>query len=310
MARLSKVVAAVLLSTSVVFASSNPDWTAPLEPFHIAGNLYYVGSRDLAAYLIVTPRGNILINANLESSPPLIRQSVEKLGFKWSDTAILLSSQAHFDHVGGAAEVQRETHAKYMVMDSDVKVVESGGAASFDLPDMHFPKAHVDRVLHDGDAIRLGGSEIIAHKTAGHTEGCTSFTFRVKEDGRPFDVVIVGGWSSNPGVRYVAADGKLPSYPSIEQDFRHTFKTLAHLHVDIFLGAHGVYFGLLPKLEHGARTNPSLWIDPTGFHKALAAKQGLFEHEVDKEKRTSDSKLEVQEGRVLVHQNQGGEENQ
>ena len=127
MKRFGAVIATIFLFASVAFAEKNSDWTTQLDPFHIAGNLYYVGSRDLAAYLVVTPRGNILINSNLQSSPPLIRQSVEKLGFKWTDTAILLSSQAHFDHVGGAAQVLRETHAKYMVMDADVPVVESGG---------------------------------------------------------------------------------------------------------------------------------------------------------------------------------------
>jgi len=112
-------------------AKDHPDWTTPLPPFQIADNLYYVGSRDLAAYLITTPAGNILINANLESSPPLIRASVEKLGFSWKDTKLLLNGQAHSDHMGGAAEVLRETHARDMVMDGDADVVRSGGRKDF-----------------------------------------------------------------------------------------------------------------------------------------------------------------------------------
>lgn len=281
----SSAIVLFLVFASQLVAAPRPSWTEPIEPFRIAGNLYYVGSRDLAAYLVTTPKGNILINSNLESSPPLIKQSVEKLGFRWKDTKILLSSQAHYDHVAGAAEVLRETHAKYMVMDADVKVVESGGGAtSFDIPDSPFPKAHVDRVLHDGDAIRLGGSEVIAHKTAGHTEGCTTFTMRVIEDGKPLDVVIVGGWASNPDVRYVTVHGQPPSYPGIEQDFQHTFATLEKMPVDIFLGAHGQYFHMQSKLKKGARSNPALWIDPDGFHKALKEKEEIFEKELERQK--------------------------
>ncbi len=112
-------------------AEINPEWTTPLPPFQIADNLYYVGSQDLAAYLVTTPAGNILINANLETSPPQIRASVEKLGFKWADTKILLNGQAHFDHMAGAAQIVRETGAKNMVMEGDAEVVESGGRTDF-----------------------------------------------------------------------------------------------------------------------------------------------------------------------------------
>ncbi len=137
-------------------AQTNPDWTAPQKPFRIVDNLYYVGSRDLACFLVTTPAGNILINANLESSPPLIRKSVETLGFHWADTKILLNSQAHYDHLAGAAAIVQQTGAKLMVMDGDVSVAQSGGATDFAaLP--RFPPVHVSRTLHDGDTIQLGG---------------------------------------------------------------------------------------------------------------------------------------------------------
>src|SRR5438270_3357261 len=160
---------ALLLISAVTtcHAAVSPDWTTPIAPFKISGNLYYVGSRDLAAYLIVTPKGNILINANLESSPPQIRHSIEGLGFRWTDTKILLSSQAHYDHAAGAVEVLKETHAQYMVVDGDVDVIQSGGATDFDHALPHFPAAHVDRTLHDNDTVSLGGTTITAHKTAG-----------------------------------------------------------------------------------------------------------------------------------------------
>jgi metallo-beta-lactamase class B len=282
-----RLLVTLLLVTASLSAEVPKDWTTPIDPFKIAGNLYYVGSRDLAAYLVVTPQGNILINSNLESSPPQIRHSVEQLGFKWSDTKILLSSQAHYDHVAGAAQVLRETHAKYEVMEGDVAVVESGGGkTSFDLPDSHFPPAHVDKTLHDGDKITLGGTTITALRTAGHTQGCTTFTIVVNQGGKPFLAVIVGGWSSNPGVTYVAIKGKPASYPGIEKDFEHTFatyKALEALPIDIFLGAHGVYFDMLAKLDHGARANPALWIDREGYKAAIQKAEDNFYRELRKQ---------------------------
>ena len=279
------LLALMLLLPCALRADVSPDWTTPLEPFKIAGNLYYVGSRDLAAYLVTTPAGNILINSNLESSPPQIRAAVEKLGFKWADTKILLSSQAHYDHVAGAAEVMRETHAKYEVMGGDEKIVEQGGGpASFDLPDSHFPAAHVDKVLRDGEKITLGGTTITALRTAGHTQGCTTFTMTVDQGDKKLLAVIVGGWSSNPGVRYVAFHGKPASYPGIVQDFEHTFATYESLPTDIFLGAHGVYFNMLGKLDKGARANPGVWIDREGYKAAIAKAHANFEAELAKEK--------------------------
>jgi metallo-beta-lactamase class B len=269
---------ALLLITASLSAEVSRDWTTAIDPFKIAGNLYYVGSRDLAAYLVVTPQGNILINSNLETSPPQIRHAVEQLGFKWSDTKILLSSQAHYDHVAGAAQVLRETHAKYEVVE------QGGGPASFDLPDSHFPAAHVDKTLHDGDKITLGGTTITALRTAGHTRGCTTFTITINEGGKKLLAAIVGGWASNPGVTYVAIKGKPASYPGIEQDFEHTFATYKALPVDIFLGAHGVYFNMLPKLDQGARTNSSIWIDPAGYKAAIQKADENFHRELAKEK--------------------------
>jgi metallo-beta-lactamase class B len=251
------------------------DWTTPVKPFKISGNLYYVGSRDLAAYLVVTPKGNILINADLESSPALIRRSVKQLDFKWADTKILLSSQAHYDHAAGAAEVLRETHAKQMIMDGDVEVIRTGGAADFDPTLSHFPPSRVDRVLHDNDTVSLGGTTLTAHKTAGHTRGCTTWTMQTHEGGRTLNVVIVGGWAANPGVRLVPSHGKPASYPGIAADFDHTFVTLKALPCDIFLGAHGVYFDMLGKLERLPSAGASVWIDPDGYRQAVA------EHEAD-----------------------------
>jgi metallo-beta-lactamase class B len=271
------VLLALLLTFGIKQSQAVPaDWTAPLAPFHISGNLYYVGSRDLAAYLVVTPKGNILINANLETSPAQIRQSIEKLGFHYADTKILLSSQAHYDHAAGAAKVLRETRAQHMVMDGDVDVIKSGGATDYDQTLPHFPPARVDRTLHDGDTVTLGGTTITAHKTAGHTKGCTAWTMQTKDGSRTLNVVIVGGWGINPDVRLVAANGKPAGYPGIASDFDHTFATLAALPCDIFLGAHGVYFDMLAKVARLPKEGESVWIDPAGYHREVAEHEAVY----------------------------------
>jgi len=233
-------------SPESILAEVDPLWTTPVAPFRITDNLYYVGSEDLASYLVVTPKGNILINANLASSPPQIRVSVEKLGFKWSDTKILLNSQAHSDHMGGAAEVVRETHAKNMVMDGDVSVVETGARTDFLSPSpniLTYAPVHVDRVLHDGDTVKLGDVTLTAHKTPGHTRGCTTWTMRSHLPGEPMEtmrnIVIVGGVGFWSEYHFVAAPGYPVSYPGIPHDFQHTFSALRALPCDVFLGAHG-----------------------------------------------------------------------
>jgi metallo-beta-lactamase class B len=257
-------------------AKASPDWTTPLAPFQIADNLYYVGSRDLAAYLITTPEGNILINANLATSPPQIRASVEKLGFRWSDTRILLNSQAHFDHMAGAAQILRETHARNMVMEGDAEVVRSGGRKDFAFGTdgiQLYPPARVDRVLHDGDTVTLGHVTLTAHRTAGHTRGCTTWTFRTHIPGEPAtllrQVVIVGGPWPLSQYRLVATPGHPTSYPGIAADFAQTFATLRALPCDLFLGAHGSYFDLLTKLAQMPAKGPSIFIDPQGYKNLI-----------------------------------------
>ena len=282
---LCRLLATFVLALAVTTCHAIPaDWTAPVAPFRISDNLYYVGSRDLAAYLVVTSKGNILINANLESSPALIKHSVEELGFHWADTKILLSSQAHYDHAAGAAEVMRETHARHMVMDGDVDVIESGGATDFDGSLPRFPKARVDRTLHDGEKVTLGATTITAHKTAGHTKGCTTWTMETHDGGRVLHVVIVGGWAPNPGLRMVAGAGKPAAYPGIAADYDHAFATLAGLPCDIFLGAHGIYFDMLAKLGRMRREGAAVWIDPQGYRRAVAEKEVAYRKEVAAEK--------------------------
>jgi metallo-beta-lactamase class B len=271
MPRFAGILLMLLACSSLLRAQTNPEWTTPRKPFRIAGNLYYVGSRDLAAYLIVTPAGNILINANLESSPPQIRASVESLGFRWANTRVLLNSQAHFDHAAGNAEVVRETGAKLMVMDGDVQAMETGDAHDFGGSDLHrFPPVHVARVLHDGDTVRLDGTVLTAHKTAGHTRGCTTWTMQVIDQGRTRNVVIVGGFAALDAYRLVDGPKRPASYPRILADFEHGFAVERSLPCDIFLGAHGSYFDMQQKLARLPKEGSSVWIDPEGYRQAIA----------------------------------------
>ncbi len=268
-------------------AQPSPEWTTPFPPFHIAGNLYYVGSADLASYLVVTPQGLILINSNLASSPPLIRKSVEALGFKWSDIKILLLSHAHYDHCAGSAEILKETGAKYEVMDADVSVVESGGRTDFQYgsdPTMHFAPAHVDRVLHDGYTVSLGGVVLTAHLTAGHTRGTTTWTMdeRVedeREGGRLLHVVIVGSPNVNPGYKLVG--NKV--YPQIAADYKRGFAVLNSLPCDIFLGAHGSYFDMKEKYAKFKNGDRGAFIDPAGYKAYIADRQQAFEAELQRQ---------------------------
>src|ERR1700677_2255810 len=288
---LSRLLLVLFCTSTLVHAKTNPSWTTSIAPFRIADNLYYVGSQELASYLVVTPKGNLLINASLATSPLQIRASVEKLGFRWTDIKILLNSQAHADHMAGAAEVIRETHAKNMVMDGDVSVAESGGRTDFLSPSPNIPTytpVHVDRVLHDEDTVTLGGVTLTAHKTAGHTRGCTTWTMRSHLPGDPAgttrNIVIVGGTGFWSEYRFVATPGHPVSYPGIVQDFQHTFAVLRALPGDVFLGAHGGYFDMLTKLKHYSKDGPRVFVDPAGYKEFVAEAQETFEQALRKHK--------------------------
>jgi metallo-beta-lactamase class B len=282
----------MLLLASPLRAEDHPEWTTPVDPFRITANLYYVGSQDLASYLIVTPQGDILINSSLETSVPLIRSSIEKLGFRFNDIKVLLISHAHFDHDAGSAEVKRETGARYLVMDGDVPVVESGGEQDFAYggaagsPASRYPAAEVDRVLHDGDEVRLGGVVLVAHKTPGHTRGCTTWTLREVDHGRTLNVVIVGSWNVNPGFRLVNRRQQPASYPGIAADYERTFAVLEKLPCDVFLGAHGGYFNMLGKLQMlQAGTTENVWVDPQGYQAAVAERKAAFRAELARQQQ-------------------------
>lgn len=266
------------LSSALLAAAQPAAWIEPFPPHKIAGNLYYVGSKDLASYLIATPEGHILINSSLEESVPLIRASIEKLGFKFTDVKILLISHAHSDHCAGSAEIIKHTKAQHFVMAEDADAVESGGAVKSRLKASYlkFPPAKVDRRLKDGEAITIGGSTVVAHLTPGHTPGCTTWTMKVNGH----HAVIIGSPNVNPG--YILVNNK--DYPLIASDYEKTFRVLKSLPADLFLGAHGGYYDMIAKhtrfLVVGG-DNP--FIDPEGYHRYVADREQAFRAELAKQ---------------------------
>ena len=242
-------------------------------PAHrIVGNVYYVGSKSLATYLITTPEGHILINSGFEETVPLIRASVESLGFKLRDVQILLESHAHSDHVAGHALLQELTGAKVFVMRGDDGVIASGGVGQYLYSDSRWKPCEVDRVLKDRDEVKLGGMTLVARLTPGHTRGCTTWTWTVTDGDKKYAVVVIGTPNVNPGYRLVENN----DYPEIAQDFTKTFEVLQGLPCDIFLGAHGEYYGMLAKYERlkGAEKNP--FIDPEGYRAYVELKAKAF----------------------------------
>ena len=254
-------------------AQGNPAQHGQIPAFQIAGNLYYVGTADLAVYLIHTPQGNIQINADFKQDVPAIRKSIEQLGFAYTDTKILLISHAHADHDEAVAQVRKDTGARFMVMDADVPEEESTAPGR--------PGAHVDRVLHDGDTVELGGSKLVAHLTPGHTRGCTTWTMQVRDGARTLNAVIVGSPNVNGG--YFLVGNK--DYPGIADDYAKTFAVLKSLPCDLFLGAHGVYFGMLAKYEKLKAGAANPFIDPDGYKAYVAEREAAFRKEWERQKQ-------------------------
>jgi metallo-beta-lactamase class B len=261
-------------------AQGNPDWHKPFPAFKIAGELYYVGTADLAVYLVHTPQGNILINSDFEQDLPAIKASIESLGFQYKDTKVLLISHAHGDHDAATGVIKRETDAKLMVMDADVPDEESTSRGR--------PGAHVDRTLHDGDTVELGGVKLTARLTPGHTKGCTTWTMQVREGGRTLNAVIVGSPNVNPG--YVLVGNK--NYPQIAQDYVKTFAVLKSLPCDLFLGAHGAYFGLKAKHEKMKAGGPNPFIDPEGYKAYVAEREATFQKEWKRQQENPGSRAQ------------------
>lgn len=276
------LIAGLLACSGLLLADFEQKWNHPLPPYRVVSNIYYVGTNYLASFLITTPQGHILINPDYEQSVPIIRNSVEKLGFHFSDVKILLISHAHDDHAAGCALVKQQTHAKLMVMDADAAEVESGGAGDF-IYHQHWTPVKVDRILHDGNTVTLGGVTLVAHLTPGHTKGCTTWTTEVKDNGRTLHVVIVGSANVNPGYKLVDNS----KYPQIAADYEKTFRVLRSLPCDVFLGAHGEYYNMDDKLKRMQSGGANPFIDPDGYRRFVDEHEQAFRAELATQQKTN-----------------------
>jgi metallo-beta-lactamase class B len=242
------------------------DQMTPFTPHKVIGNIYYVGTRSLASFLIATTEGHILINTNYEAGVPGLKDSVEKLGFKFGDIKIILGSHAHGDHMEGDALVKEMTGAQVQAMAEDVPALERMRPAG---------KTHpIDRILHDGDRVILGGTTLIARLTPGHTKGCTTWTTTVQENGRPRSVVIIGSMGSNPGFQFV----NNKENPSIADEYKQGFRVLRSLKPDVPLASHPAMYNMAAKFARRSlgEGGPNPFIDPAGYTAELDTVEGLF----------------------------------
>jgi metallo-beta-lactamase class B len=250
----------------------------------VIGNVYYVGTYDLACYLIATPKGNILINTGMPGSAPLIQASIESLGFKLKDVKILLATHAHVDHVGAMAEMKRLTHAKLLSTDGDAPVLEDGGKSDplFTTPEFRFPPVKVDGRIKDGEKISLGGTELTAYSHPGHTRGSASYGLTIAENGRSYRVLIANMGSINPGTVLIGNK----KYPQISDDYARTFREQKKLECDIFLSSHASQYQLHDKWKPGQAYSPDTFLDPEGYKAAVGRAETAYLEWLAKEKGT------------------------
>lgn len=255
-------------------------WEEPAEPVRIVGPIYFVGTRGLGAFLIVTSEGHILMNTGMPSSGPMIVESIRKLGFKPDDVKLMINGHAHIDHAGAFAFMKRLTGAQLAIMKDDVAAIESGDRGDFKYADdLAYEGVTVDRVLRDGDQIRMGDVLLTAYHTPGHTRGATTWIANLVVDGKAYLVAFPDGAGVNPGYRLA----KDPSYPGIEGDYRKTHHALEMIKPDIWLAQHNEYYDFEGKRKRAETQGVSAWIDPEGYRRFIAGKKRAFEDEVDEE---------------------------
>ena len=253
--------------------AQEPDWNRPVEPFRIIGNIYYVGTNELGAYLLKTPEGAILVDGGLPQSAQLIAHSIEAIGVPLGSVKILVTTQAHFDHVGSLAELAQKTGGRVMVMAGDAELVEKGGHGDYLFGDsMAFPPVKVGEVLHDGSTITLGGTTLVAHLTPGHSRGCTTWTLKAQDNGKTYDVVIIGSFGTNPGFQLV----NNADVPDIAGEFERAFKVAHALPCDVPLGSHPAMYNLDEKYARLEKGGPNPFIDPAGYQLEVDIAEAMF----------------------------------
>ena len=263
-------------------AAQPEEWTQPFPPHRVLGNLYAVGTAGLGVFLITSQEGHILINSGLEDSTSLIRENMESLGFQLEDVRILLTMQAHWDHTAALAEIKQITGAQMWATAGDAPVLEDGGFS-----DPHFGGREsfrpvlVDKIIAEGDLIEVGQSRLTVLETPGHTAGSSSYTMRVREAGRDYNVVIANMGTINPGKQLVVD----PTYPGVAEDFAETFRKQKALEVDVWVAAHGGQYGLQDKYAEGQAYRPETFVDPDGFLAAVERLEKVYLDQVAAERR-------------------------
>ncbi|MFB3778644.1 MAG: subclass B3 metallo-beta-lactamase [Bryobacteraceae bacterium] len=263
----------ITLAAPAQYAPANAQWNRPIEPFRIAGNIFYVGASDVSAFLITTPEGHILLDAGFAETVPIVEAGIRKLGFRVEDIRLLLASHAHYDHAGGMAKTKAMTKARFLTHPKEVAMFARGGKGDFAFGDKYAfePVAH-DGTFRDGEQLRLGDVVLTAQFTPGHTRGCTSYTTAVSHQGRIYNVVFA---CSMTGPDYQFVGNR--QYPEIAGDFESSFARLRSLPCDIFLGGHSWDFGLEAKrkaLQTGAGGNP--FVDPAGYRAWVDKSEAAF----------------------------------
>ena len=258
-------------------------WNDYEAPFRLAGPIYFVGTAHLAAFLVHTPQGHILIDGGMPESAAVIEKSIRTLGFKPEDIRILLTTQAHFDHVGTHAHFKKLSGAMVQATPGDARLLRDGGTSDYlfgNSPRFHFTPVAVDRVLNDGDLVTLGGVRLVTRHTPGHTPGSATYEMAINDSGREYQVVFAASTSVNPGTRLV----RNPSYPGILEDFRKAYAVLEGLKPDIWVSAHSGFFNLREKRKRMTKDRPAeAFVDPEGYRGLIATRKKEFEALVAKE---------------------------
>ncbi|MDP1599331.1 MAG: subclass B3 metallo-beta-lactamase [Phenylobacterium sp.] len=276
------VLAALVAMPAQAQAQSPAAWTTPTEPFKIAGNLYYVGTAGIGAYLITTPQGHILIDGAMPGSAKDIEASITKLGFAPSEVKVLLNTHAHFDHAGGLAELKRDTGAKLAASAGDKIALETGKyPGSEEVKAFDFAPVKVDRALEDGERLSMGGIALTAHLTPGHSAGCTTWTFPVMIEGVSRQAMIY--CSTSVAANRLVSKTKGPQYPGIVADYEQSFAKLKTMKADVFLAPHAEQFGMTEKRAALAAGGPNPFIDPGLLQKTVAASEKAFREELAKQ---------------------------
>ena len=275
-----RLLLSAFLVLSSLTAAEPENWNQPFPAHKVAGNLYYVGTADLACFLIATPKGHILINSGLAESTPLIRKSVTDLGFRFEDIRLLLTTQAHFDHTAALAEIQKLTGAKMAATAPDAPLLEDGGTSDYLFGARYrFAAVKVDRILKDGEVIEQGGTKLTVRLTPGHTKGSATYTLDEVEAGRTYHVVIVNMGSINPGTKLV----NNPKYPQIASDFARTFEVQKALPCDIWVASHASQYNLAKKYK--PQYDAANFVDPEGYKAAVARYEAEYRRQLAEQQR-------------------------